>query len=125
MSKNSNADALAKLASIKDVELLNTVSVKFLSKPSIKQRPEIMELEQDPSWMDPIITYLKTSKLLENKTKARILRLRATCSVIYDDKLYRRSYLMSLHKCVTPSKADYIIRKIHEGICRNHTRGSH
>ena len=35
-SKNSNTDAFAKLASTKDVELLNVVSVKFLFKPSIK-----------------------------------------------------------------------------------------
>ena len=30
-SKNSNVDALAKLASTKDVELLNAVSIEFLS----------------------------------------------------------------------------------------------
>ena len=35
--KNSNTYALAKLASIKDVELLNAVSVEFLSELSIKQ----------------------------------------------------------------------------------------
>ena len=36
-SKNENADALAKLASTKDAELLNAVSVEFLTKPNIKQ----------------------------------------------------------------------------------------
>ena len=36
-SKNSNVDALAKLASTKDVELLNTVFVEFLFEPNIKQ----------------------------------------------------------------------------------------
>ena len=36
-SKNTNADALAKLASIKDVELLEAVSVEFLVEPSIKR----------------------------------------------------------------------------------------
>ena len=51
-----------------------------------------MELEQEPSWMDPIVTYLKTSKLLRNKTEVRILRMKATRYVIYDDKLYRRGY---------------------------------
>ena len=34
-SKNSNADALAKLASTRDAYLLHTVSVEFLAKPSI------------------------------------------------------------------------------------------
>ena len=72
-SKNANVDALAKLASTKDAELLNVVSVEFLAEPSINQRPKMMEIEQEPSWMDPIITYLKNGKLSENKTKAKII----------------------------------------------------
>ena len=34
-SRNSNADALAKLASTRDADLLNAVSVEFLAEPSI------------------------------------------------------------------------------------------
>ena len=44
-SKNINADTLAKLASTRDAELLNAVSIEFLAKPSIKQRPEVTKLE--------------------------------------------------------------------------------
>ena len=29
---------------------------------------------------------------------------------------------MPLLKCVTPSEAEYIMRDIYEGICRNHAR---
>ena len=36
-SKNANTDALAKLASTKDAKLLYTMSVEFLTEPSIKQ----------------------------------------------------------------------------------------
>ena len=35
-SKNSNADALAKMASTRDVDLLDAVSVEFLAKPNIR-----------------------------------------------------------------------------------------
>ena len=35
-SKNVNVDALAKLASTRDLELLDAVSIEFLSEPSIK-----------------------------------------------------------------------------------------
>ena len=38
-SKNANAYALAKLASMRDAELLDAVSVEFLLEPSIKQQP--------------------------------------------------------------------------------------
>ena len=68
-SKNANVDALGKLASTKDAELLDTVSIKFLAEPSIKQQPEVMELVLAPSWMDPIIAYLKNSKLPEGRQK--------------------------------------------------------
>ena len=68
-SKNTNANALAKQASTKDAKLLNAVSVEFLAKPSIKQQPEEMELELKPSWIDPIVAYLKNNELPENKTE--------------------------------------------------------
>ena len=68
-SKNMNTDALAKLASIKDAELLEVVLVKFLAEPSIKQWPKEMELEHESSWMDPIVEYLKSGELPDNKTE--------------------------------------------------------
>ena len=54
-NKNSNVDALAKLASTTDSKLLDAVFVKSLVEPSIKPQSEIMELMREPSWMDPII----------------------------------------------------------------------
>ena len=77
-SKNANADGLAKLASTRDAELLDAISNEFLADPSIKQWPEVMKLDHEPSWMDPIIKHLKNGELPKNKTEARVLRLRAT-----------------------------------------------
>ena len=67
--------------------------------------------------MDLIVGYLMTGEQPEEKTKARILRLKAACYVLYDDKLYRRGYSMPFLKCVTPSEVKYIIREIYEGTC--------
>ena len=53
-SKNSNADALAKLASTRDADLLDAISVEYLAEPNIHQQLRIMELTQEPSWMDPL-----------------------------------------------------------------------
>ena len=61
-SKNSNANALAKLDSTRDVDLLDAVFVEFLTEPSIYSQQGIMELTQEPSWMDLIVAYLKTSE---------------------------------------------------------------
>ena len=118
-----NADALAKLASTRDAELLDAVSVEFLVEPSIKQQLEIMELVQEPSWMDPIIAYLKNGEVPESKIEARILQLKAAHYVLYDDKLYRRGYSMPLLKYVLPLEIEYIMREIYEGICGNHAGG--
>ena len=73
--------------------------------------------------MDPIVSYLKNSQLPENKIEARVLRLRAMNYAIYDNKLYRRGYSMPIVKCVAPLEVEYIMREIHEDICRNHAEG--
>ena len=70
--------------------------------------------------MDPIIAYLKNGELPENKTETKILRLKVAHCIIYDNKIYIRDYSMPLLKCVTPFEADYIMKEIHEGICRVH-----
>ena len=73
--------------------------------------------------MDPIIAYLRSGELPEEKTEARILRLKVAHYVLYDDKLYRRRYLMPLLKCVLPTKAKNIMWEIHEDTCGNHVGG--
>ena len=82
-----------------------------------------MKLTQEPSWVDLIVAYLKTGKQPEDKTDARILRLKAARYVLYNDKLYKRGYYMPLLKCVTPSEVKYIMREIYKGICGNHAGG--
>ena len=61
------------MASTRESEQMDAVSIEFFAEPNIKPQPEIMELMREPSWMDPIIAYLKNSMLLEEKTEARIL----------------------------------------------------
>ena len=52
-SKNMNTNALEKLASTRDSKLLDVISIEFVGEPSIKPQLEILELIQEPSWMDP------------------------------------------------------------------------
>ena len=89
-SNNANTNALAKLASTRDIELLNAVLVEFLVEPGIKQKPGVMELVQEPLWMDPIIAYLKNGELPDRKIEAWILKLKIACYMLYDDELYKR-----------------------------------
>ncbi|XP_022845257.1 uncharacterized protein LOC111368242 [Olea europaea var. sylvestris] len=56
--ENAHADALSKLASSKDSELLTVVPIEHLLLPST-EAPNVMWVGGIPTWMQPIIAYLK------------------------------------------------------------------
>ena len=70
--------------------------------------------------MTPIIHYLKEGWLLEDRTEARKIQIRVARFVIIDDVLYRRGYSLPHLRCASSEEANYVLRKIHEGICGNH-----
>ena len=64
--QNMQADALARLVSTKDAELLEVVPVEFLSKPSIRATESQLTascVTYTDTWMTPIIRYLKNGHL--------------------------------------------------------------
>ena len=71
--------------------------------------------------MDPITSYFKDKILLNNKDKARNIRLRSARYVILGDVLCKRGYSLPYLRCLTSDEANYIIREIHESICCNHS----
>ena len=72
--------------------------------------------------MIPIIRYLKEGWLLEDKTEARKIQIRAAHFVIINDVLYRRGYSLPYLRCASSEEGDYVLREIHKGICGNHAR---
>ena len=50
---NSNADALTKLTTRRDAELLRLVPVEIVTEPSIVKQNSIEAIDTQPSWMDP------------------------------------------------------------------------
>ena len=112
--------------SIKDAELLEVIPVKFLNEPSIhmvEQLQTVNCITMTNSWMTPIVQYLKDGQLLEDKNKARLLRLKDAWDILYDGQLYRRGFSTPLLKCVDLEEGNYILREIHEGVCGNHAGG--
>ena len=73
--------------------------------------------------MTLIIQYVRDNILLEDKTKARLLKLKVARYIIYDEKLYKRGFSTPLLKCVDLEERNYILWEIHEGIYNNHTGG--
>ena len=123
MSQNVEANALARLASAKDAELLRVILVEFLSEPSIHpaDQPHAVNCTTlADNWMTLIIQYLRDGILPEDKNKARRLRLKVAQYILYDGKLYRKGFSTPLLKCVDLEKGNYILREIHDGVCGNH-----
>ena len=124
--QNTQADALARLASTKDSELLEVIPVEFLSTLSItptNPQSTINSVTSADTCITPIIQYLKDDYLPEDKKKARLLRLKATKYILYDEQLYRRGFSTSLLKCIDLTEGNYILQEIHEMVCGNHAGG--
>ena len=71
---NVQADHLARLATSPTTDLDNTVHVEILEAPSTEESILILCTISEPSWMDPIITYLKSGTLPTDTSIARKIR---------------------------------------------------
>ncbi|XP_060969727.1 uncharacterized protein LOC133036959 [Cannabis sativa] len=118
--RNSNTNALAKLASQNDLDELNLVPVETLSEPSICETEDVEMIDRSPTWMTPITNYLLDEQLLNGKNKVQKLLYLVPRYTMIEGKLYRRGYSMPLLWCVLPTEANEIIREIHEGFCGDH-----
>ena len=94
--QNSNADALAKLATTNDSELISVVHVDHLEEPSISDTEDTSTIEKPSGWMQPIVEYLSSGTLPQDKNGARKLLYQIPRYIMMDGRLYRRSYSMPL-----------------------------
>ncbi|KAL5539207.1 hypothetical protein UlMin_044287 [Ulmus minor] len=74
---NTNADALARLATGLEERLLKTVPIEILEVPSIDKPEQVGSIVVRPCWMDPIISFLRDGTLPADKFEARRLRFRS------------------------------------------------
>ena len=84
--------------------------------------PEVLQVQNEGNWMTPIISYLKDGSLPEGNDEARRLRVRSARYVILNDVLYKRGFSQPYLRCLSPNKTNYVLRKVHEGACENHSR---
>nr|GEY59988.1 reverse transcriptase domain-containing protein [Tanacetum cinerariifolium] len=120
-SKNKKADALSKIASTSFAYLSKQILVEVLKAKSIKEKEVATVIEEDrPTWMTPIVDYLKEGTIPGDKKEARKLRLKARQYELMVGILYRRSFLTPWLRCVGPLQAEYVIREIHKGSCSMH-----
>jgi len=118
-TKNVEADFLARLVLSGDYNATSELCIKIRGQPSTEGEQVLKTKEQD-EWMTSIIHYLKEGWLPEDKVEARKIQIRGTCFVIIENVLYKQGYSLPYLRCANSEEADYVLCKIHEGVCRNH-----
>ena len=125
-SGNTHADSLAMLATSSAQCLPRVILVEDLHRPSVV-RAELMHVHSvraGPSWMDPIILFLKEDILPEERGEADKIRRKASRFWLSEDlKLYKRSFSGPYLLCIHPDATELILEELHEGIYGSHTRG--
>lgn len=116
--KNARADSLSRLMILAGNSLDRTY-IKYLVTLSIREIEKVQQVDHEPSWMDPFIRYLIEGTILDNPPKGKKFKWKVSQFVPLDEKLHKKSLFLLL-KCLRPLKVDYVLRKIHERICRNH-----
>jgi ribonuclease HI len=144
---NGTADELAKIASGRTTVPPNVFS-RDIYQPSIKidDTPEPEETSAQPevpsavegealrvegqqnrvtpnlNWQTPYLEYLLRGELPLDKAKARRLARRAKSFVLLGDekKLYHRSPLGILQRCIFVAQGQELLQEIHSGACGHH-----
>ena len=77
-----------------------------------------------PSWMDLVVTFLKSGTLPEDRVKAEKIRRKVLSFWLSEDqKLYKRSYSGLYLLCVHLEVVKLLLEELHEEICGSHTGG--
>ena len=125
-SRNTHANSLATLATSSTQSLPRVIFVEDLYKPSEAERNmvHIHQIRVGPSWMDPIVLFLKDDVMPESKSKANKIRRKAPRFWLSEDqKLYKRSFSGPYLLCVHPEAVELLLEELLEGICGSHTGG--
>ncbi|XP_058191476.1 uncharacterized protein LOC131308553 [Rhododendron vialii] len=100
--QNAHADSLAWLAAAVPTKLKRRVAVDYLTEPSIGRSIElVLDMNQGPSWMDPIVDFLRDWTLPSDKKEAHKIKTKSTRFWLSPEgKLYRKSFTSPYLLCV-------------------------
>ena len=77
----------------------------------------IHEVRVGPSWMDPIVRFLKDDIMPKEKSEAEKIQINAHRFWLSEDhKLYKRFYSGPYLLCIHPEASKLLLEKLHEGI---------
>nr|XP_023901139.1 uncharacterized protein LOC112012992 [Quercus suber] len=118
-SQNRAADEVSKIASSEGTESKTDLMMEIQKNPSIE---EILTfaVRSESSWMTPIMSFLQDGHLPQDADEARKIKKRAVRFTILNDALYKRGFSMPYLRCVDKGEVEYVLREVHEGICKDY-----
>ncbi|KAL5582363.1 hypothetical protein UlMin_014805 [Ulmus minor] len=122
-AENTNADALARLATGLEERLLKTVPIEILETPSIDKKEQVGSIVVRPCWIDPIISFLRDGTLPADKFEARRLRFRSARYFLDKGKLYKKGFSSPSLLCLDEDRGKFTLEEVHAGVCGNHSSG--
>ena len=123
-TKNKQANALRKLASVAFEHLSKEVLVEVLPKRTIeREEMETFDTSEEQSWMTPFLIFIKDGKLPDNENEARKIRINSPQYTIINNRLYRRGYSTPWMKCLCKTEGESVILEMHQGECGAHAGG--
>ena len=125
-SGNTYANSLTTLATSSAHCLSRVILIEDLCQP-MEVKGEVVRVHQvrvGPSWMDPIVLFLREDVLLEDKSEADKVRRKAPRFWLSEDqKLYKRYFFGPYLLCIHPEASGLLLEELHERICGSHMRG--
>ena len=125
-SGNTHADSLTTLVTSSVQSLSRVILIEDLYKPT-EVKGKVVYVQQVkvwPSWMDPIVLFLKKDILPEDKSEVNKVRRKAPRFWLFEDqKLYKCSFSRPYLLCIHPEALELILEELQERICGSHIGG--
>ena len=118
--KNRKVDALVGVVATLLITKSIMLPIYVQLMPSIASERVHDVAYADVGWMQPIANYFRTGEVPQDEKQAHKLRIQATRFTFINDQLYKWSFGGLYLKCLTDSEAQYVLAKLHEGVCGNH-----
>ncbi|XP_072088114.1 uncharacterized protein [Arachis hypogaea] len=106
--RNTRADLLSNLASTK-----LGVGNRSLIQGMLKEPAVTLHLKKaNPSWLDPIVDFLKSGRLPDDEKAAKALKMEAAKYTTIQGQLFKKGLSQPLLKCLHPEQTDYVLREM-------------
>ena len=82
---------------------------------------ELAMIEEVSDWRRELVDYLENGTLPPERKSTGRLKMKAGRFTMVNGTHYKRGFTLPLLKCIFSEEGNYVLREIHEGICKSHS----